>query len=90
MRDRIRQRIFLEKQPLSTVQKIENGECSLEEKIWKPRKVINFTNKTMQIGDSLSKNNQRTTEGKLYSDKPSIFLDRDELSQIKAQSFVVL
>lgn len=44
----------------------------------------------MQIGDSLSKNNQRTTEGKLYSDKPSIFLDRDELSQIKAQSFVVL
>jgi hypothetical protein len=59
MRDRIRQRLFLEKQSLSTVQKIEKGEISSEEKIWKPRKVINFTNKTVQLGDPLFKNNQQ-------------------------------
>jgi len=60
MRERIRQRIFLDKQSLLTVQKIEKGDSISEEKIWKPKKKINFTNKTMQIVDPLAKNNQRT------------------------------
>jgi hypothetical protein len=44
----------------------------------------------MQLGNPLLKEGQQTPEAKLYGDKPSVYLGRDELSQIKAQSFVVL